>query len=223
MHLLSVLFCAALVSAAPRVLSNTDSINQLAPRGALLDKSLARLSDAQASAIAPTCHNGTIKWPSNDLPPPVKDAPFRQLSLYNIPTAVPNTITIHNYCDYDLHYSHRDSAMTLDSGILKAGATVQSPLSTSDAGVWLASKTPDMVKVVQAEYTVPKDTSTLWYNLSLIPCLGSEKGLPNADTTKCAGHEAGLQLGNQQSQVFQCAPGMWCDDQAYFYQVGLTI
>jgi hypothetical protein len=223
MHLRNtVLFYSTLVSVAPRVLSNKNSINRLTPRTALLDKCLARMSDAQASAIAPTCHNGTIKWPSNDLPPPVEDAPFRQLSLYDIPATVPNTLIVHNYCDYDLHYTHRDSVKTLDTGILTAGATKQSPFTTEDAGVWLASKTPDMVKAVQAEYTVSKATDALWYNLSLIPCLGSKNGLPNADTTECAGHEAGLQFGNQQFQTFQCAPGMWCDDQAYFYQVDLT-
>jgi hypothetical protein len=178
------------------------------------------MTNAAASAIAPTCWSGNIKWPQNDLPPPVEDKPIRQLSIFNIPASTPNTLIVHNYCAYDIHYLHLNGPSTLDTGLLKAGASYTAPLSGT---VWKASKTSDMAKVMLAEYNVPQGTNDLWYNLSLIECLASKDSWPTTDTSACAGHEAGLQFGNKQFKSYQCAPGMWCDDQAYLYRVSLTI
>ena len=63
----------------------------------------------------------------------------------------------------------------------------------------------------------------------MIDCLGIEgrvastgKPIRNGNTSGCAGHEAGLQLGNAGTWSWQCAPRAWCDDQAYFYEVSFS-
>jgi hypothetical protein len=217
MHLLNtILFCSALVSATPRLFSWANAINQLAPRGALYDKSLARMTvdQVETSIKQESCWHGTIPWPQNDLPTPLADKPSKELNIYKKPATTPGQLTVHNYCDYDIHYQHLPDI--LDARVLKAGATFTSPL---DGTVWKGSKTADMVKVVLIEYA--NKGTLLWYNLSLIKCLGVNpaNGLPTTDTSGCAGHEAGLQFGNEEVMVYQCAPGVWCDDQAYLYDV----
>jgi hypothetical protein len=180
------------------------------------------MSDAEASMFVTkkACYEDLrIKWPQNDLPPPVEDKPIRQLTLFDRPETVPNTIIVHNYCNYDIHFTHINQVKTLDNGILKAGETYTSPLSTLPGGVWKGSKAYDMSKVVLAEYSIVQATNDLWYNLSLVKCLGVTNGQYTTDTNACAGHEAGLQFGNKQSKSYQCASGLWCDDQAYLYDV----
>jgi hypothetical protein len=207
MHFLAaVLLGSTLVSAAPQILNK--------PR-AVLDTSLTRMSDADVFAIYHKCWAGKLTWPQNDMPTPVKEQDSKQLIIYTAPATKPNTLIIHNYCNYDIHYLHLNGANTLGNGILEAGATTESPLSGT---VWKASKTATMEKVVLVEYNVAS-TGLLWYNLSLIECLGVTNGLKNKDTSACTGIEAGLQLGNKDNFSFQCKPGTWCDDQAYFYYV----
>lgn len=220
MYLLeTILFCSSLVAAAPRALSGVSAIGQISPRGALLDPKLARISDAQAVALVtnPTCWGGSgIKWPQNDCPPPTQDKPIPQLDIFKRPASTPNTITFNNYCDYDIHYEHLGASFS-DVGVLKAGGSKSAPLTGT---VFKASKTPDRAKVVLVEYSVAGD-GKLWYNLSLVKCLGNKNGLYTSDMSGCAGHEAGLQFGNSQVRSYQCAPGLWCDDQAYLYDENL--
>jgi hypothetical protein len=222
MHLFNtILFCSALVAAAPRVLSNTNSINQLTRRTALLNETLPRMSNDEAKAfVGKECWaDGRVKWPVNDLPPPSVNKDSQQLSVFDSPATTPGSLTVHNYCNYDIHYRHEGQDNVLHAnGVLSAGTSYIAPVSGLGQ-VWKGSKTADMGKVVLAEYSVQANND-IWYNLSLVKCLGVGKdGQYTTDTSACAGHEAGLQFGNQGFKSFQCAPGLWCDDQAYLYDV----
>jgi len=220
MHLLNtVLLCSAVASATPRIFDWANSIHQLAARKVLLDSTLGRMTNAQALASVKQekCYNGTrIPWPQNDLPPPLADKPIQQLNIFKKPETAPNTLTIHNYCNYPIYYEHLGVIQT--EGLIKPHDTFTSPLSGT---VVKASKTPDRAKVVLIEYFNDKTTNKLWYNLSLVKCLGvnPKNSMYTTDTSACAGHEGGLQLGNKKGMTYQCAPGWWCDDQAYLYDV----
>jgi hypothetical protein len=201
MRLLStVFFCSALVAAAPRVLSNANSINQISRRTALLlDQTLARLTNDETMTLVneKSCYaDRRVKWPQNDLPTPSVNEETRQLKVFSSPATTANTLTVHNYCKYDIHYRREGQQGVLDSGVLRAGTAYTTPLT----GVGM-----------------------VWYNLSLVKCLGTKDGQYTTDTSGCAGHEAGLQFGNQQNKSFQCAAGMWCDDQAYLYDVSWLV
>lgn len=210
MHLLqTLLFSSALVAAAP-------STQLLTPRTSAVQLgSLSRMSDADVLAIKNTCWAGSLAWPQNDMPPPVIDEVTQQLSIYARPDTKANTLTIHNYCDYDIHYLHLDGPNKIGQDVLKARGTYESSLAGS---VWKASKSTDFSKVTLIEYAVVAGKE-LWYNLSLIECLGVKDGKKTFDTSQCVGIEAGLQLGNSKADSFsfQCGAGTWCDDQAYFY------
>ncbi|KAF2024780.1 hypothetical protein EK21DRAFT_77930 [Setomelanomma holmii] len=218
MYLLTFLLCSsALVHAAPR----------FTPRENLItDIGLTRMTsnaEAQATIAAggKACGSGLIQWPQNDCPLPVDEGQGgQQLSLYSIPASTPNTITIHNYCDYDIHYLHLGASFS-DSGVLRSKDTFTSPLIGT---VWKGDKSPDIAHPVQVEYVVAQDTGLLWYDLSLIDCLArGANGLRTKDTSKCAGHELGLQFGNKDMISWQCKPGAWCDDQMYFYEPELGV
>lgn len=172
------------------------------------------MTDAQVNAIYKTCWNGNLTWPLPNTVNPVIDVVSPQLSIFSRPDTTPHTLTVHNYCDYDIFYNHLGLEKP-DNGTLSAGVSYNSPLSGT---VFKASKQATMVNDVLIEYNIAVD-GKLWYDLSLITCLGSTDKMPNSDTTACAGHDAGLQLGNKQNFAFQCAPEAWCDDQAYLYQV----
>jgi hypothetical protein len=175
------------------------------------------MSNEDVFKIYHTCWNGQLVWPQNDMPPPVTEQVSAQLSIYKKPVAKAGTLTVHNYCAYDIHYQHLGNGLSGNTQVLSAGATSEYPLSGT---VWKASKTPSLEKVVQIEYAVA--SNILYYDMSLIDCLGVTNGLKNKDTSGCVGLESGLQLGNQ-GFSFQCQKGAWCDDQAYFYQVSSII
>ncbi|KAH7083725.1 hypothetical protein FB567DRAFT_446494 [Paraphoma chrysanthemicola] len=217
LHTTLLLCSTALVHAAPRII----------PRGIMnVDTGLARMtSNDQVRAImdaAPArCWDGTIPWPQNDLPFPVQDGQGgNQLSLYTIPPTTPNTLTIHNYCDYDIYYLHLGGPTTLGTGVLRAHEQFSAPLAGGTN--WKGSKSPDHSSPVQIEYSTDS-TGITWYNLSLIDCLVKKDGINTRDASRCAGHELGLQFGNKEVISYQCKPGTWCDDQLYLYQIGLTM
>ncbi|KAJ4362425.1 hypothetical protein N0V83_010518 [Neocucurbitaria cava] len=172
-----------------------------------------RMNTEQVEAIITRCWEGKIPLPTNNVPLPFVDKPAPQLSIYERPTAKANTLTVHNYCSYDIHYHHFALSNMIGSGSIPAGANIESPLSGT---VFKASKSSDMASVVLIEYSAQGDN--MFYDLSLINCIGQTNGEANTDTSACAGHELGLQLGNPTAKTFQCANEYWCDDQAYFYQ-----
>jgi hypothetical protein len=196
----TLLFSAALVSAAPTSLSARDY-------------SVSRMSNEDVFKIYHTCWGGKLVWPQNDMPPPVTEQVSSQLSLYKQPAAKAGTLTVHNYCDYDIHYQHLGNGLSGATQVLSAGTTSDYPLTGT---VFKASKTASLAKVVQIEYSVAGNV--LYYDMSLIDCLAFKDGLRTKDASGCVGLESGLQLGNQ-GFSFQCAKGAWCDDQAYFYEV----
>lgn len=123
-------------------------------------------------------------------------------------------LTVHNYCPYDIYFRHLGLGGSQESGKITAGTNLVRPLSGT---VFKAYKTPAMTQDVLVEYSVNPQTGAMWYDLSLLTCM------QGANLSGCAGHEQGLQLGNAVSHSFQCAPGLWCDDQAYLYHVGLDL
>lgn len=173
------------------------------------DSILNRMSDSEVLSICKTCWGGALEWPLPNTPAPVVDVVSPQLSIFERPASSPNTLTIHNYCSYDIHYTHFSGSNQIDGGSLTAGQTITGPLAGT---VFKASKTADGSKDLLIEYNIGAD-GQLWFDLSLITCA------VDGDVSACPGHEAGLQLGNAGSKSFQCAAGAWCDDQAYLYQV----
>lgn len=180
------------------------------------DSILAIMTNAQVEAIVHTCWNGAIPWPIPNTPLPCVDVVAPQLSLFPRPATKANMLTVNNYCGYDIYYSHLGSSTNAPRGVIKAGQNIQQPL---DGTLVRASKTPafngqdgyEWPSLV--EYSV--SSGQVYYDLSLITCIN------NGDTSNCAGHEAGLQLGGPNSKTFQCAAGAWCDDQVYMYQENL--
>ncbi|OAL46611.1 hypothetical protein IQ07DRAFT_546866 [Pyrenochaeta sp. DS3sAY3a] len=183
------------------------------------DSTLERMATSDVTAKVKTCWGGKIPWPLPNTPNPVVDEPAPQLSIFARPATKANTLTVHNYCSYDLYFNNFDGQILLEHGKLAAKSSIERSLG---GDVMKVSKTNDMAKDVLIEYNV--DGGLLWYDLSLITCIGRDaNGLENGDLKDCAGHEAGLQLGNSNANYksFQCAPGAWCDDQVYLYQENL--
>jgi hypothetical protein len=158
--------------------------------------------------------------------PVIDNVAIPQLSIFRRPVTVAGTITVYNYCSYDIWTQPNIDGNVAEIVHIPAGKERPFPMAGDGSAVNLkVSKVEkNFVKPVQIEYSV-KDGVT-WYDLSLIDCLGSStemkngKYLRNGDTSACAGHEAGLQLGNDKAMSFQCGSGAWCDDQAYMYEVG---
>jgi hypothetical protein len=206
--LTTLLAYSALVSAAPQVLNKKD----------LLISTDNRMSVAEVLAYqskrADCWTRSHLVWPMNDTPAPIKDTLTKQLDIYKRPTTKPQTLIVRNFCTYDIHYQHLGAGFSKE-GDLKAGGTFETPFTGTN---WKASKVGNPSQVVQIEYNAGGDD--LWYNLSLIDCLKKDsKGLLTKDASGCVGLEGGLQFGNAENMSFQCAPGTWCDDQAYFYYV----
>ncbi|KAJ4331398.1 hypothetical protein N0V87_009188 [Didymella glomerata] len=197
------------------------------------DEFVDKVSDATDSVLArveswviPATCPWKIPWPLPDTPQPtVDDVDIPQLSLFPRPDSTANTLTIYNYCDYDLYFEPHVGNTVEEVGHISAGGKLNRPFEAAPEGSGVnlkVSKTKgDYSKPVQIEYAV--SSGTVWYDISLIDCLGrTEDGLRNGDTSACAGHEAGLQMGPAKDAIsFQCGAGAWCDDQAYLYEENL--
>jgi hypothetical protein len=186
--------------------------------------SLQRMTDQAVIAKVRnlTCHKGQIPWPIAGRKNPIIDTETPQLSLYPRPKATAGTLTIYNYCGYDIWYRHFDgrkpqNEQMIEDGILKSKGK---PWTTMYAGtVFKARKTAkDNGKDMLVEYGVV--AGKLTYNLSHIVCLGAGN-----DLSQCAGSDGGMNLGNesQESKTFQCASNKWCDDQSYLYEVSRSL
>lgn len=176
--------------------------------------------------IKPKCDPGD--WPlASGVPMPIKESgPPAQLDFFPIPESTPNALTMHNYCSYDLYFNGgapEDSAGTK----LAAGGSVSRPLTGS---VMKVSKSKSLHWPFLIEY------GGGFYDMSLITCLGTTDGLElfddvnnpkyqtiTTDTSRCPGHEAGLHLSQPKGPTFQCKDGLWCDGQAYFYEVSQQV
>ena len=213
LFLAALLSCSALVAAAPQVLNK---------RGLAISTN-NRLTDSEVLAYqskkAECWQRSNLTWPMNDVPCPIKETQATQLNLYTIAESKPKTLTVQNYCSYDIQYQHLGHNGSIGAGTLVAGGTWETP--TNIGSNFKASKGNDPSRVVQVEYNIdPAKPEELWYNLSMIDCLvKDDKKLLTTDASGCVGLEAGLQFGNKKKFSFQCAPGTWCDDQAYFYFV----
>ncbi|RMZ71131.1 hypothetical protein GMOD_00005641 [Pyrenophora seminiperda CCB06] len=185
----------------------------------LIVSSVERLTDVQVVEAANICRGGPVQLPlSPGVPNPCRDMAAKQLELFTIPVSTPNKLTVVNYCSYEVFYVHEIPDASPERGYLLAGGSVSVDLRTSanaQGPVFKISKDGKISNPVNVEYS---DRS---YDLSLIPCLGTVEGKPNADTRACVGFEAGLQLSYPGGMSYQCAANTWCDDQAYFYTENL--
>jgi hypothetical protein len=191
---------------------------------AALDSVLERV----ASWTIPSTCPWSIPWPLPDTPnPTVDDVAIPQLELFPRPQTTANTLTIYNFCDYDLWFEPHIGNTLEATGHIPAGGKLDRPFEMAPEGSGVNLKVTktegDYSKPVQVEYAV--SAGTVWYDLSLIDCLGrTPEGLRNGDTSACAGHEAGLQMGPAANAVsFQCGAGAWCDDQMYLYEVSHVV
>ncbi|KAI4937489.1 uncharacterized protein J4E92_002220 [Alternaria infectoria] len=161
---------------------------------------LPRYSEEDLIKHASTCARGPEQLPLNPgVPRPVEITKIPELDLFPPPESVPGILTMHNYCGYDLYWFHFHDT-EFEHGSLPAGGTEARPLAGK---VMKVSKTTPMSHELQVEYA-PKTNGELWYNLSLINCIAWQNGKLTTDTSGCAGHEAGLQLGQNGGLAFQC-------------------
>jgi hypothetical protein len=226
----AILLSSAVVSAAPHVFvrDNTNptiggtnsTTGGTAPTTKGADSVLERVASWSIPATCPW----SIPWPLPDTPnPTVDDVAIPQLELFPRPQSTANTLTIYNFCDYDLWFEPHIGNTLEAIGHIPAGGKLDRPFEMAPEGSGVNLKVTktegDYSKPLQVEYAV--SAGTVWYDLSLIDCLGrTPEGLRNGDTSACAGHEAGLQMGPAANAVsFQCGAGAWCDDQVYLYEV----
>jgi hypothetical protein len=72
------------------------------------------------------------------------------------------------------------------------------------------SKTESVDKPMQFEYSVWEDGSMVSYDISYLDCMEGQ------DLRGCAGQDGGIQaVGGGDCKKFACAPGQYCDQQAY--------
>ena len=181
-----------------------------------------RMEEGKVAEMAAGCFSGN--WPLDDsVPMPIK-GPGTQLNLFSRPESTPNILTMYNYCPYDLYFVHHgeNGIVIGDDGgtTLSAGASVSRGLTGTVIKVY---KSKPLLWPFLIEYGGQ-------YDMSLIHCLGTTNGNPLVhsedktqtiikDTSRCPGHEAGLHLSQPEGRTFQCEAGLWCDDQAYLYEV----
>lgn len=206
--------------AAPVPTSSYLAHDLVPPAGAL------PLPRVDSWSIPKTCP-WQIPWPLPNTPMPVIDGvDSPQFDLFPRPNVSAFEMTVYNFCSYDLWLEPHVGPRVEIVEHVAANGIYSRPFQAADEGLGInlkVSKTEaNFEKPVQIEYSVTG--STIWYDISLIDCLGKtgelkyEKPVRNGDTSACAGHEAGLQLGNAQAKSFQCGAGVWCDDQAYLYE-----
>ena len=168
----------------------------------------------------PTCWGGNITWPIAGRKPPIVETETPQLSLYPRPKTTPGTLTIHNYCGYDIWFRHFDGRRPEQQQIIEEG------VFKSKGEAWTTPYAGTVVKARKSAQPTAQEMlveygvnarGEVTYNLSHVVCLGAGN-----DMSQCAGTESGLNFGNEsnESKTFQCAGGKWCDDQSYLYEVG---
>lgn len=184
-----------------------------------------RMNEAEVAKMAAGCNSGD--WPLDDsVPMPIEKA-GTQLDLFPRPESTPNALTMYNYCSYDLYFVHYNEGGVFedkDGTKLAAGSSISRALTGTVMKVY---KSKPLLWPFLIEYSG-------YYDMSLIHCLGTTDGNPlvhdektiqtiTADTSRCPGHEAGLHLSQPEGRTFQCEPGLWCDDQAYLYEVSTNL
>ena len=145
-----------------------------------------------------------------------------QLNIFPRPVTTTNVFTIYNFCSYTLWVDIFIGATNNGSEQILAGGRLDRSLDSAAGVNYKVSKYANINHPVQVEYSA---NESVFFDLSLIDCLGTDgmtmagKPIRNGEMSMCAGHEKGLQLGNNKSRSWQCAAGAWCDDQAYLYEV----
>lgn len=182
------------------------------------------------SWVVPESCPWNIAWPLPNTPAPVIDnVAIPQLSIYPRPKAAANLVIVYNYCPYDLWVEPYVGSRIAAVERIPAGNNHSFQMLSDGPAVNLkVSKVEkSFAKPVQIEYSGSK--GRISFDVSLIDCLGTTIGpkngvyVRNGDTSACAGHESGLQIGNDKSLSFQCSPGAWCDDQMYLYEVSSSL
>ncbi|KAF2873671.1 hypothetical protein BDV95DRAFT_605153 [Massariosphaeria phaeospora] len=124
----------------------------------------------------------------------------------------PGKAIVYNSCDYPVWiFPVRGDNQTVSSFELLAKHTFTEPIyHCPGCGVsYKIFKTNNLAApITQFEYAI---TDRLYYDMSLIDCVKGN------DASACLGHESGLQAASGPGcQKLMCAPGEYCDTQAYF-------
>lgn len=153
-----------------------------------------------SSWLVPKACGWDIPWPLPDTPMPVIDnEDIPQLSIFQRPATVANSITIYNFCEYDLWLEPNVGSVVASIQHISPRGKINRPFHTAEQGFGVSLKVSrveaSFENPVQVEYAVKGD-GKVWYNLSLIDCLGKTgeirngKPVRNGNTSACAGHEA---------------------------------
>ncbi|CAG5181302.1 uncharacterized protein ALTATR162_LOCUS9694 [Alternaria atra] len=119
----------------------------------------------------------------------------------------PHTAIIVNSCDYDVYVSSIGDVKTCGPGnickLVPANSTYSEPIRTCyKSGISLkVSKTEAMTQVMQFEYTVWDDKTTMSYDISYLDCQ-VKTDATTFDFSACVGHEKGIQAAAKDGPVY---------------------
>lgn len=123
-----------------------------------------------------------------------------------ISAAKPNLATVKNSCTYDVYLETVGPLYAWKKPIVKIAAGGEHSeelfINASGGPSLKVRKSPDPNgPPMQFEYTA--GNGDIWYNLSLIDCVGKQGG--------CAGHDGGLRaVAGNGCRVFECKPNADC-------------
>lgn len=106
------------------------------------DEAADKISDAVDSVLArveswviPATCPWKIPWPLPNTPmPTVDNVDIPQLSLFPRPQSTANTLTIYNFCDYDLYFEPHIGNTLAEIGHVPAGGKLDRPFEAAPQG-----------------------------------------------------------------------------------------
>ncbi|PZD28837.1 hypothetical protein A1F97_10482 [Pyrenophora tritici-repentis] len=143
-----------------------------------------------------------------------------------------NSAIIVNSCVHDIYVSSigdRSCGPSTNCQLVPSNTTYREAIRVCDkSGISLkVSKTEDMTKPMQFEYTVWDDKKTVSYDISYLDCMVEKDG--QKDMTGCVGYETGIQAkSGDDCPTYKCVGNVVCAKDAYVvaefgYQAGAPV
>ncbi|KAE8853186.1 hypothetical protein PTNB73_02495 [Pyrenophora teres f. teres] len=144
----------------------------------------------------------------------------------------PNSAIVVNSCLHDIYVSSigdKSCGPGTNCQLVPSNTTYREAIRVCDkSGISLkVSKTEDMTKPMQFEYTVWDDKKTVSYDISYLDCMAEKDG--QKDMTGCVGYETGIQAkSGADCPTYKCVGNVVCAKQAYVvaefdYQPGAPV
>lgn len=204
-------------------------------------------SSSSSSAIISATDSAsfTVEHPGKDTPAtvstsapptiaPIQEPSNNKGSSYPSLIPEPSSATVINSCVYDIYVSSvGDKSCRPGPGstcqLIASNTTYREAIRVCDkSGISLkVSKTKDMTKPMQFEYTVWEDKKTVSYDISYLDCMTEKDG--QKDMTGCVGYETGIQAASgTDCPAYKCVGNVVCTKEAYVvaefgYQPGAPV